>query len=156
MDAKANYLTSDGEAELRAELRHLIEVRRPELAQKLKVAVAQGDLKENADYHDAKEQLGFIEGRVHQLEAILRDAIVVEAGAGKDEVRVGSTVVILEDGEDEAEEYQIVGSAEANPRQSKISLESPIGAALLGKNQGKKVKVQTPDGIIRFKIVDIR
>ncbi len=156
MDSKANYLTSVGEAELRAELRHLIEVRRPELAQKLKVAVAQGDLKENADYHDAKEQLGFIEGRVRQLEAILRDAVVVEAGAGNDEVRVGSTVVILEDGENEAEEYQIVGSAEANPRQRKISLESPIGAALLGKNQGKKIKVQTPDGIIRFKIVAVR
>lgn len=156
MDAKGNYLTSAGEAELRSELQHLIEVRRPELAQKLKVAVAQGDLKENADYHDAKEQLGFIEGRVRQLEAILRDAVVVEAGEGNDEVRVGSTVVILEDGEDESEEYQIVGSAEANPRQRKISLESPIGAALLGKNKGKKIKVQTPDGIIRFRIVAVR
>lgn len=156
MDAKGNYLTSAGEAELRSELQHLIEVRRPELAQKLKVAVAQGDLKENADYHDAKEQLGFIEGRVRQLEAILRDAVVVEAGEGNDEVRVGSTVVILEDGEDESEEYQIVGSAEANPRQRKISLESPIGSALLGKNKGKKIKVQTPDGIIRFKIVAVR
>lgn len=156
MDAKGNYLTSAGEAELRSELQHLIEVRRPELAQKLKVAVAQGDLKENADYHDAKEQLGFIEGRVRQLEAILRDAVVVEAGEGNDEVRVGSTVVILEDGEDESEEYQIVGSAEANPRQRKISLESPIGAALLGKNQGKKIKVQTPDGVIRFRIVAVR
>ncbi len=156
MDAKGNYLTSAGEAELRSELQHLIEVRRPELAQKLKVAVAQGDLKENADYHDAKEQLGFIEGRVRQLEAILRDAVVVEAGDGNDEVRVGSTVVILEDGEDESEEYQIVGSAEANPRQRKISLESPIGSALLGKNKGKKIKVQTPDGIIRFKIVAVR
>ncbi len=156
MDAKANYLTRAGEVALRDELRHLVEVRRPELAQKLKVAVAQGDLKENADYHDAKEQLGFVEGRVRQLEAILRDAVVVEAGAGNDEVRVGSTVVILEDGEDEAEEYQIVGSAEANPRQRKISIESPIGAALLGKNQGKKIKVQTPDGPIRFKIVAVR
>lgn len=156
MDAKANYLTSAGEAELRGELQHLIQVRRPELAQKLKAAVAQGDLKENADYHDAKEQLGFIEGRVRQLESILRDAVVVEAGANNDEVRVGSTVVILEDGEDEAEEYQIVGSAEANPRQRKISLESPIGAALLGKNQGRKIKVQTPDGVIKFKIVAVR
>ncbi|MCY4145340.1 MAG: transcription elongation factor GreA [Chloroflexi bacterium] len=156
MDAKANYLTSAGEAGLRAELKHLIEVRRPELAQKLKVAVAQGDLKENADYHDAKEQLGFVEGRVRQLEAILRDAVVVEAGVGNDEVRVGSTVVILEAGEDETEEYQIVGSAEANPRQRRISLESPIGAALLGKRQGRKIKVRTPDGIIKFEIVSVR
>ncbi len=156
MDSKASYLTRAGETELRNELRHLIEVRRPELALKLKNAVAQGDLKENADYHDAKEQLGFVEGRVQQLEVILRDAVIVEAGGLDDEVRVGSTVEILEDGEDESEEYQIVGSAEANPRQSKISLESPIGAALLGKTQGKNVKVQTPGGVIKFKIVSVR
>ena len=155
MDPKPSYLTRAGEAELRNELRLLVEVRRPELARKLKNAVAQGDLKENADYHDAKEQLGFVEGRVQQLEVILRDAVIVEAGGANDEVRVGSTVEILEDGEDESEVYQIVGSAEANPRQRKISLESPIGAALLGKPKGKTVKVQTPGGPIKFKIVSV-
>ena len=112
----ATYLTRAGEAELRNELRILVEVRRPELARKLKNAVAQGDLKENADYHDAKEQLGFVEGRVQQLEVILRDAVIVEAGGANDEVRVGSTVEILEDGEDESEEYQIVGSAGSQPQ----------------------------------------
>ena len=156
MDPNATYLTRAGEAELRNELRILVEVRRPELARKLKNAVAQGDLKENADYHDAKEQLGFVEGRVQQLEVILRDAVIVEAGGANDEVRVGSTVEILEDGEDESEEYQIVGSAEANPSLSKISLESPIGAALLGKTKGRKIKVQTPGGVIKFKIVSVR
>ena len=156
MDPNATYLTRAGEAELRNELRILVEVRRPELARKLKNAVAQGDLKENADYHDAKEQLGFVEGRVQQLEVILRDAVIVEAGGANDEVRVGSTVEILEDGEDESEEYQIVGSAEANPSLSKISLESPIGAALLGKTKGRKIKVQTPGGVTKFKIVSVR
>ena len=156
MDPKTNYLTREGEAELRNELKHLNEVRKPELAQKLKAAVAQGDLKENADYHDAKEQLGFTEGRTRQLEAILRDAVVVDSGGMDDEVRVGSTVVIQEFGEDETEEYQIVGSAEANPRQRKISLESPIGAALIGKSTGKRVKVDTPGGKLRFKILSVR
>ena len=94
MAADEIYLTQEGETELRRELRELIERRRPVLAQKLKEAVAQGDLKENADYHDAKEQLGFTEGRVQQIEAILRNAIVVESNGPSEEVRIGSTVVI--------------------------------------------------------------
>ena len=150
------YLTPEGEAELRRELRDLVETRKPALARKLKEAVAQGDLKENADYHDAKEQLGFIEGRAQHIESILRDATVVAASGPSDRVSIGSTVVIREDGEDEDEEYRIVGSAEANPRHRKISEKSPMGSALLGKKRGRKVKVKTPDGDIRVKIVDIR
>ena len=150
------YLTKEGEDALRRELKQLQETRRPALARKLKEAAAQGDLKENADYHDAKEQLGFIEGRVQHIEAILRNAIVVDNSEPSDEVRIGSTVVIQEDGIGEDEEYRIVGSAEANPRERKISEKSPIGSALLGKSIGKKVKVETPDGVIKFKIVDIR
>mgnify|MGYP002653169222 CR=1 FL=1 len=156
MASEQTYLTKDGEEELRKELKQLIEVRRPELAQKLKEAVAQGDLKENADYHDAKEQQGFIEGRIQHIEAILRNAIVVEDEGPSDEVRIGSTVIIREDGTDEDEEYKIVGTAEANPRERKISQKSPIGAALIGKRKGKKVKVQTPSGVINFKIIDIQ
>ena len=155
MATDQTYLTKEGEDELRRELKQLVDARRPEFARKLKAAVAQGDLKENADYHDAKEQLGFIEGRVQQIQAILEVAIVVDNSGASDEVRIGSTVVIQEAGEDE-EEYRIVGSAEANPRDRKISEKSPIGAALLGKAVGSKVKVETPGGIIRFKIVDIR
>ncbi|MDE2855689.1 MAG: transcription elongation factor GreA [Chloroflexota bacterium] len=156
MASEETYLTKEGEDALRQELRQLTQTRRPALAQKLREAAAQGDLKENADYHDAKEQLGFIEGRVQQIESILRIAIIVENSGGSDEVRIGSTVVIQEDGEDVDEEYRIVGSAEANPRERKISEKSPIGSALMGKKLGAKVRVTTPDGEIKFKIVDIR
>ena len=148
-------MTAEGEDALRRELELLKDSRRPALAQKLKEAAAQGDLKENADYHDAKEQLGFIEGRVLQIEAILRNAIVVDNSEPSDEVRIGSTVVIQEDGVGEDEEYRIVGSAEANPRARKISEKSPIGSALIGAKIGDKVKVKTPDGMIKLEIVDI-
>ena len=156
MASEQAYLTKQGEADLRNELKELIEVKRPELAQRLKEAIAQGDLKENADYHDAKEQQGFIEGRIQHIEAILRDATVVEDQGPSDEVRIGSTVVIREEGTDEDEEYKIVGSAEANPRERKISQKSPIGEALLGKKKGRKVRVKTPDGPVKFKIINVR
>ena len=156
MEANETYLTKNGESELRKELQELTERRRPAMAQKLKDAVAQGDLKENADYHDAKEKLGFIEGRVQHIEEILRNAVVIESSGPSDEIRIGSTVVIREAGTDDDEEYMIVGTAEANPRERKISQKSPIGSALLGKKIGRKVEVETPDGPIRFKIVDIR
>lgn len=156
MSQAGSFLTKEGESQLRAELEHLVQRRKPELARKLKEAVAQGDLKENADYHDAKEQLGFVEGRVQQIEATLREATVVDNSGPSDEVRVGSVVIIREEGTDDDEEYRIVGSAEANPRERKLSQKSPVGAALLGKARGAKVKVQTPDGDIKFKIVDIR
>lgn len=156
MATENTYLTKEGEDALRRELKQLRDTRRPALAQRLKEAAAQGDLKENADYHDAKEKLGFIEGRVQQIESILQNAIVVESSEPSDEVRIGSTVVIQEAGEDFDEEYRIVGSAEANPRERKISEKSPIGSALLGNKIGEQVKVKTPDGVIKFKIVDIR
>jgi len=154
MASEQTYLTQEGEEELRKELKLLI-ARRPELAQKLKEAVAQGDLKENADYHDAKEQAGFIEGRIQHIEMILRNAIIVKDNGPSDEVRIGSTVIIREDGMDEDEEYKIVGTAEANPSERKISQKSPIGAALIGKKKGKKFTVETPSGTIKFKVIDI-
>ena len=156
MATEESYLTREGEDALRRELRQLVETRRPALARKLKDAVAQGDLKENADYHDAKEQLGFVEGRVQHIESVLMNATIVDNAGPSDEVRVGSTVVIREVGGGEDEEYKIVGSAEANPRERKISRKSPIGSALLGKKIGKRVSVTTPDGEIKFKIVEIR
>ena len=156
MATEDTYLTKEGEDALRRELKELRDTRRPALAQRLKEAAAQGDLKENADYHDAKEKLGFIEGRVQQIESILQNAIVVDSSQPSDVVRIGSTVVIQEAGEDFDEEYRIVGSAEANPRERKISEKSPIGSALLGNRIGERVKVKTPDGVIKFKIVDIR
>lgn len=156
MATEPTYLTKEGEEDLRRDLQQLVEVRRPELAIKLKEAVSQGDLKENADYHDAKEQQAFIEGRIQHIEAILRSAIIIEEEGPADEVRIGSTVTIREDGSEEDEVYKIVGAAEANPGAGKISQKSPIGSALIGQKKGKKVKVETPSGAIKFKIIDIQ
>lgn len=149
------YLTPEGKTDLERELDELINVRRPDLAQKLKEAVADGDLKENANYHDAKEKQAFIEGRIQYLQNILRSAKIISANVPKDVVHVGSQVTIREQGSDEDETFMIVGAAEANPREGKISQKSPIGAALLGHKKGDKVKVTTPDGETIFKIVAI-
>jgi transcription elongation factor GreA len=150
------FLTPEGAEDLRRELNELINVRRPELAVKLKEAVAEGDLKENANYHDAKEQQSFIEGRIQYLENILRSATIINNDGPSDEVRVGCEVTIREEGTDEDETYMIVGAAEANPREGKISQKSPIGAALLGHRKGDKVRVETPSGTTVFKIKSIR
>lgn len=153
--SEETYLTAEGAEDLKRELNNLINVKRPELAIKLKEAVAEGDLKENANYHDAKEQQAFIEGRIQYLENILRSATIISNDGSTDEVRVGSTVTIREEGGDEDEKYIIVGAAEANPREGKISQKSPIGSALLGRKKGDKVKVQTPNGSVSFKIKKI-
>lgn len=154
--SEVSYLTAEGAEELRRELDTLIKVRRPDLAQKLKEAVAQGDLKENADYHDAKEQQAFVEGRITYLENILRSSVIINNTGKKGIVNVGSQVTIVEDGFDDEETYTIVGAAEANPSLGKISNESPIGAALLGCKQGDKVRVKTPGGEAIFKIKRIQ
>ena len=154
--AEQVYLTADGKAELERELDQLLNVRRPELARKLKDAVAEGDLKENADYHDAKEQQAFLEGRIQYLENVLRSATVIANDGATDMVRLGSEITIVEDCADGEETYIIVGAAEANPREGKISHESPIGAALLGHKKGDKVRVNTPGGDVVFKIKRIK
>jgi transcription elongation factor GreA len=154
--SEQTYLTSEGAADLQRELDQLITERRPEMAAKLKEAVSQGDLKENADYHDAKEQQAFIEGRIQYLENVLRSAKIIENSGNTDEVQLGSEVTIREDGTKEDETYHIVGAAEANPREGKISNESPIGAALLGHKKGDLVKVKTPGGEMIFKVRKIR
>jgi transcription elongation factor GreA len=150
------YLTAEGKADLQRELDQLVNERRPELARKLKEAVAEGDLKENADYHDAKEQQAFLEGRIQYLENVLRSAVVIANNGASDVVRLGSEVTIVEEGEDSDETYYIVGAAEANPREGKISHESPIGSALLGHKKGDKVRVNTPGGDVVFKIKRIQ
>jgi transcription elongation factor GreA len=149
------YLTAEGREELQRELQMLIDVRRPELAAKLTEAVAQGDLKENADYHDAKEQLAFVEGRIQYLENVLRSAEIIASDGAKDVVSVGSKVTIVEDGMDDEETYSIVGAAEANPSAGKISHLSPIGSALIGAKKGDKVRVSTPGGQVIFKVKKI-
>lgn len=158
MDSSENktYLTAEGAQKLRDELKHLTEVKKLELAERLRAAIQQGDLSENADYTAAKEEQGFLEGRILALERMLGEAVIIEESAkGSDDVRMGSRVTVQEDGFTEKETFQIVGAAEADPAAGKISNVSPLGQVLLGKRAGAKVKVKTPDGATTFKIVRV-
>lgn len=150
------YLTPEGKEKLERELKELVETKRPELALKLKDAIADGDLKENANYHDAKEQQAFLEARIREIERTLRAAIIVEDSDETGLVQVGSEVTIVDLEYDETETYRIVGAAESDPSRGYISNESPIGAALLGKKRGDSVKVKTPGGVMEFKIKKIK
>lgn len=142
-----HFLTAEGAAELRKELDHLVTVKRPALAQKLHEAISQGDLSENADYSDAKEQQAFLEGRIQYLENLLRSAVIIQETENGTlvEVQVGCEVTIAAEDEP-VETYRIVGAAEADPRNGKISYQSPIGSALLGHRKGDKVRISTPGG----------
>jgi transcription elongation factor GreA len=148
-------LTREGADKIQSELEDLRGPRRTALAKRLRAAIKQGDLSENADYIAAKEEQAFLEGRIQELEAILRVSEIVDQPASKDIVGVGSTVVVALDGR-EPETYYLVGVTEANPRQGKISHESPIGSALMGHRAGDTAKAQTPAGTIDLKIIEIR
>jgi transcription elongation factor GreA len=147
------YLTPEGAAKLRAELVELTGPRREELAQRLRAAIQMGDLSENADYHKAKEDQAFLEGRIQEIEAVLRTAVIVEK-TQSEVVAVGSTVTVQEDNFS-PETYYIVGAKEADSRKSKISNESPIGKALMDHKVGDVVEAETPGGKIRFKILKV-
>lgn len=155
MEKREIYLTPEGAAKLRKELAELTGPRRTELAQRLRHAISMGDLSENADYIAAKEQQGFLEGKIQEIEAVLRSAIIVKNGGGGDKVEIGSTVVVKEEGR-EPETYQLVGIKEADPRNGKISNESPIGKALLGKQVGEIAIARTPAGENKLEVVEIR
>ena len=147
------YLTPEGAAKLKAELSELTGPRREELAQRLRAAIQMGDLSENADYHKAKEDQAFLEGRIQEIEAVLRNAVIIEK-THSDIVTVGSTVTVQEDNFS-PETYDLVGAKEADPRNGKISNESPIGKALLDHKVGDVVEADTPGGKIRFKILKV-
>ena len=149
-----NYLTSEGEAKLQAELQELKGAKREELSQRLRSAIQMGDLSENADYHKAKEDQGFLEGRIQELEAILRNAQIIVENLNKDTVFVGSHVTIQE-GNLDSETYHLVGPTEADPRKGRISYESPIGRALMDKKVGDFAEAETPGGKIKFKVLKI-
>ncbi len=153
--SKPAYLTPEGAQKLRTELEELKGPRREDIAIRLRIAIEQGDLSENADYIRTKEEQGFLEGRILEVAAILRNAVIIEDSHGNNgEVVVGSHVTIQE--EDFPEEtYHLVGANEANPREGRISNESPIGKALLNKKVGDEVEVQVPNGKIHLKIVKI-
>jgi transcription elongation factor GreA len=149
------YLTAEGAARLKAELEELKGPARDSLAQRLRSAIQMGDLSENADYHKAKEDQGFLEGRIQELEYVIRNAVIIDdLPVHHDEVAVGSHVTIQEE-DYPAETYHMVGSKEAEPRKGRISNESPIGRALMGAKVGETVSAETPNGKIKFKILKI-
>jgi len=148
------YLTPEGVEKLRQELDHLVNVKRPALAERLHHAIQQGDLSENADYQTAKEEQGFMEGRIQQLESMLLDAVIIEQEQRpKHMVGLGSRVTVIEEGEDGPETFVIVGAAESDPSDGRISNESPLGRALMTRKVGERVTVHTPSGEMAFKIL---
>jgi transcription elongation factor GreA len=150
-----SYLTAEGAEKLQRELNELKGPKREALSQRLRSAIQQGDLSENADYIQAKEDQGFLEGRIIELEGILRNVVIIEKNRGSvHEVSIGSTITVQED-EYEPETWFLVGPNEADPRKGKISHESPIGKALLGHKMNDVVEVETPAGKIHLKIVKI-
>jgi transcription elongation factor GreA len=148
------YLTPEGAKKLKGELADLKGPQRKALAKRLRDAIQMGDLSENADYHKAKEDQAFLEGRIQELEYVLSNAEVVENKGKRDEVKVGLKVTVQEEGFD-PEVYYMVGAKEADSRNNKISNESPIGKALMGHKVGDTVVAETPGGKLKFKILKI-
>lgn len=149
------YVTKEGFEKVTTELEHLRKVRRPEIANRIKDAKEMGDLSENAEYADAREEQSFVEGRILELEEMLKNIQVITNGSSNsDVVEIGDTVVVERDGEHK--QYTIVGSSEADPAGGRISNESPMGRAFLGKSKNSVVKVATPRGEIDYKIIEIK
>ncbi len=149
------YVTRDGLRKLEDELEYLRTVKRAQVAQRLHDAMGEGDIDENAEYDDAKNEQSFVEGRILTLETMIRNAVIIQEGKHRDQVVLGSTVTIVEEG-GEPETYHLVGSAEADPRKGRISNQSPLGRALLGKRVGDTVTVSAPAGVLSFQIIAIR
>lgn len=152
---KETILTAEGLAKLEEELAELKGPKRKELAERLKVAISYGDLKENSEYHSAKDDQAFMETRILTLERMIRTARVVE-NANPDEVSVGSVVVLHDIEFDEKIEYQLVGPAEADVSNNKISYESPLGRELTGKKVGNIIEVSAPVGVIKYELLEIK
>ena len=154
MTEKKVVLTYDGLKNMEAELENLKTVRRKDVAEKIKEARGQGDLSENAEYDAAKEEQAEIEARIVQLEKMLRNAEVIDEEEGaKDTISLGTTVTVLDVEFDEEMEYTIVGSAEADPMNGRISNESPVGMALLGHKKDDLIRIEPPDGEVDFKVL---
>ncbi len=149
-----SYLTRQGYQKLQEELEHLRTVKRQEVAQRLHEAMEGGELIEDAEYEAAKNEQAFVEGRIQELEILLANARVIEDGVKSDVVQIATTVSIQEEGYD-PEIFTIVGPAEANPREGRISNESPIGRALMGHRAGEVVTVDAPDGSFTVRIIKV-
>ncbi|MBA3850909.1 MAG: transcription elongation factor GreA [Chloroflexi bacterium] len=153
MNNKPAYLSREGLQKLREELDELVNLRRAEVAGRIHDAKEHGDVSENAEYEDAKNEQAFVEGRIQTLSALIKNAVLIDEHTSKSHVQIGSTVEI--DSGDGRERYTIVGSAEASPAEGKISNESPVGRALLGHKKGEKITVSVPSGDSVYKIVSI-
>ena len=153
-EKKEVFLTAKGFTEIEEELDELKRVKRPEIIKAIKEARALGDLSENTEYHSAREEQAVIEGRIQELEYMIEHATIISEEVS-DTVKIGSSVVIRYDGEDDTEEYKIVGSTEADPFENKISNESPIGKAIIGKKEGDIVDIESPTGSYQIKIVKV-
>ncbi|URN96012.1 MAG: transcription elongation factor GreA [Candidatus Pristimantibacillus lignocellulolyticus] len=157
MNDKETILTQDGLKKYEEELETLKSVKRREVAERIKVAIGYGDISENSEYEDAKNEQAFIEGRIITLEKMLRNARIINNDeVDVDVVSVGCKVVVEDLEFGDQTEYSIVGTAEADPFENKISNESPLGKAMLGKDKGTIVEVNVPAGNIQYKIVDIK
>ncbi len=154
MAQKKFLVTKEGLAKLQAELQQLTTVRRAEVAQKIKRAREVGGSENNAKYEDAKNEQSFVEGRILMLENIVKNAVIIESPAVPGVVELGDKVLVQnQDGK--IEQYTIVGSTEANPLEGRISNESPVGRALLGKKIGDEIEVRTPGGVLKLLIMDV-
>jgi transcription elongation factor GreA len=156
MAEKPIFLTPEGRAKLEAELEQLKTVRRGEVAERIHAAKEEGDIMENSAYDEAKNEQAFVEGRIMTIEQMLKNAVMIVETRARDSVGLGSYVTVVERGGGDDEMYQIVGSAEADPTRGRISNESPVGRALLGKRVGDEVQVKIPDGVRHLKITEIR
>lgn len=155
MAEQPTFLTREGLQKLEEELHYLQTVRRQEVAERLHAAMEEGDIDENAEYDDAKNEQAFVEGRILTLEAMLKNAVLIdEHGKSNDEVVLGSKITVVE-GDNPPEVYHLVGAAEADPTRGKISNESPLGKALMGRRVGDTVQVNAPAGLLTFRITAI-
>jgi transcription elongation factor GreA len=151
---KPVLLTKEGLDRLQAELEELRTVRRSEIAERIKYAKDFGDITENAEYEDAKNEQGMLEGRILTLESMIRNAVIIEHGAEAGVVHVGSTVEVKDEFGTQA--FTIVGPAEVDVSSGRISMESPVGKALLGKRIGERLTVQSPGGARQLQVVAVR
>jgi transcription elongation factor GreA len=153
--SEQTFLTREGLKKLEEELNHLRTVRRAEVAERLHNAQEDGELIENAEYEDAKNEQAFVEGRILTLEAMLSNAVIIKDKGTHGVVTIGSKVTVKEVGGGKPEVYELVGAAEADPKQGRISNESPLGKALLGRRVGDEVKVNAPAGTLSFRVSGI-
>lgn len=154
MNRKPTYLTTEGKKKLEEELHYLTQTKRYEVSERIREAKEEGDLRENAEYDDAKLEQGFVEGKIKQLEHLLKHVeIITRSNDGT--IHLGSTVTVCEEDTDFEETYTLVGATEASPKDGRISNESPWGKALLGKRIGDWVTVNTPGGEIVFEVMNV-